>query len=1218
MSPLTLGSLVDAARRAVRRDAVLAIAAVVAAAVPVALLIAWLLGGLAVWSAPGPLPLLVLVGATVAAAALGVAAVRLWLRGIDESSVTARAEEAAGLPAGSLRGVLELGRSMPAGTSASLFQREESVIARSFLGRRVRDVSGELGRVTRRRLAMASAGLAGLCLAVAALAFLAPQRTQASWAPLLHPVAHLTPPPLPPLEVRPGDVAVARGEAVDVAVRAPGRAAVTLLWRAQGSVVERMTLPVVGDTTTGRVPRIDSRTTYWIEAPDGARSDDYTISPLDPLLVSELVVEVVFPSYLQRTPERYDADVPPLQVPEGTRLVVRGRATRALGSADLVTPGGEQSFALDVDGERFSAQWQPVASGLYDWQLRDAQGEALAAAPAPLDVTLVADAPPEVELTYPLTDTILPADLVQLVAADARDDHGLASASVVTWRVSSQGEADAEREDPIGLDESLDRSLLRTMLDARDRELLPGDTLKVLFRVTDASPRRQTGESRVLSLYLPGMSEMRERVGDEATALVDEAAEMARTARDVQDATRDLQRRTAASNARQEAARQQAGARSGGSPTSMDYQQSEQARELMEQQEELLRQMEEMREKLESFQNSAERAGVQDAELKRQMEELRELYDKLMTPEMRQRMEELRESLEKMDAQALEEALEKLTEQQEQMRKQLEENVDQLRRAASEQQMNALSQDARELAAQQEALSESMKERQPGAQEAGQQEELSKRTEALQQAMQELRSELERQGEAEAGQETGQASEKAGEASEQMKNAAEDARAQRGQDAAAQGQQAAQQLEQAASTLDGARQTMADAWKKELQETVQQAMDEALSLAQRQQDLLERMEQGQQTPEQQQGQQQQGQQQQGQQAGQQQGQQAGQQQQGQQQQSGGQQQGQQAGQQQGGQQQGGQQQGQQSGGQQQGGQQGGGQQQGAQAGTGTGGTGSAMQAEQQALQQGLEQLGRNLAEAGDRSQLLDRDVGAALGRANLSMQQTLQQMQQQGGAAGEQASQTVEALNRLAMSLLQRSQEIEQSESGSALEQVLEQLAEVAKQQGSLNGQSSAIMPMNLAPNAMAGQAQQIAQEQREIASKLEGMSNEVGRRDDLLGQLDALAREAQEIASTLDGGRLPPEALARQERLFHRLLDAGRTLEKEEYSEERKGELPGDVEVSRPPALDPALLNAADRFRVPTPEELRALPPAYRRLVLEYFARLNRTPPQEPARERR
>ena len=1185
MSPIALRSLVEAARRAVRRDAVLAVAAVVAGMAPLALLAAWLLGGLQAWNEPGPLPLIVVSAAAIAAVALGLAAVRLWVRGIDESTVAARAEESVGLPSGTLRGVLELGRSIPAGTSEALFRRAESEVARTFVGRSSRDMSGEMGRTARRRLATAAAGLAGLCVGVAALALASPRRTQASWAPLLHPVANLTPPPLPALEVTPGNAAVSRGADLQVHIRAPGREMVTLIWRAEGAVVQRETVTVLSDTAGARVPRIDASTVYWVEAPDGAKSATFSIAPIDPLLVSELVVEVVFPSYLERTPERFDTEVPALQLPEGTRLVVRGRATRPLGGAALVPVAADGGVDMEVDGEHFSLQWTPAASGMYDWRLRDSEGESLAAAPAPLDITIMADEPPEVVLTYPETDTILSPDMVQLIAADARDDHGLAAARIVSWRVSAAGRSDPTREDAIELEEAGDRSLLRSVLDARERGLLPGDTLKVMVKVTDASPRRQSGDSRVLSLYLPGAVEMRERVGREAEDLVRDAQEMARSARQVEQAARDLQRRTAAENARQTGSSQRGG--SAGSRGSLDFEHAEQGRQVMEQQEELLQQMQEMRERLEAFERSAERAGMQDAGLRKEMEELRELYDKLMTPEMRQRMDELKQSLENMDPKALEKALENLTQQQDEIREQLEKSLDTLRRAAAEQQMNSLAQEARELSAQQEALAQSMRETPPSTEQAANQERLAEQAKQLESALNELKNQLERQGEQQAGQQTSKAGDETGKAAEEMERAAGEARERKGTDAAERGQQAAQQLENAASTLDGARQAMADAWKKELQESVQQAMNEALSLAQRQQDLLDRMQQGetqpQPQPNQQQGQQQSGQQKAGQQQGQQQG--------GQQQQSGGQQAGQQQGQQ----------------GQQQGGQQAGGQQQGAQAGAGAGG---AMQSEQQALQQGLEQLGRNLAEAGDRSTLLDRNVGAALGRANLSMQQTLQAMQQQASRApADQASQTVDALNRLAMALLQRSEEIEKSESGSPLEQVLEQLAEVAKQQGSLNGQSSALMPMNLAPGAMSQQTGQMAQEQREIASKLEGMSEQTGKRDDMLGQLDALAQEAEQIARALDGGRLPPEVLARQERLFHRLLDAGRTLEKEEYSEERVGERPGSVQVSRAPSLDPTLLISSDRFRVPTPEELRALPPAYRRLVLDYIARLNRMP---------
>jgi hypothetical protein len=121
-----------------------------------------------------------------------------------------------------------------------------------------------------------------------------------------------------------------------------------------------------------------------------------------------------------------------------------------------------------------------------------------------------------------------------------------------------------------------------------------------------------------------------------------------------------------------------------------------------------------------------------------------------------------------------------------------------------------------------------------------------------------------------------------------------------------------------------------------------------------------------------------------------------------------------------------------------------------------------------------------------------------------------------------------------------------------------------------------------------------------------------MGGREDVLGRVDELAREADAIARAMERGGPPPQVLARQERLFHRLLDAGRTLEKDEESDERVGESPGDFERNAVGALNPALFESGTRYRVPTPEELRGLPPAYRKLILDYFERINRKPDPE------
>jgi hypothetical protein len=89
----------------------------------------------------------------------------------------------------------------------------------------------------------------------------------------------------------------------------------------------------------------------------------------------------------------------------------------------------------------------------------------------------------------------------------------------------------------------------------------------------------------------------------------------------------------------------------------------------------------------------------------------------------------------------------------------------------------------------------------------------------------------------------------------------------------------------------------------------------------------------------------------------------------------------------------------------------------------------------------------------------------------------------------------------------------------------------------------------------------------------------------------------------------MTPEVLQRQERLFHRLLDAGRSLEREEFSEERESAQPGDFERTDVVPLS-ALQLGLMQYELPDGEQMRTLTPAVRQLVLEYFERLNRPLP--------
>ncbi len=798
---------------------------------------------------------------------------------------------------------------------------------------------------------------------------------------------------------------------------------------------------------------------------------------------------------------------------------MEGATTRAPGTAALVSDPDTIRFTTTDGG--FRGRWRPQRSGRYRWVLEDRSGRPAGLTPPPLDITVVPDRPPRVDLVYPGADTVLPASLRQALTADARDDRGIATAELVSWRISALGDRDPERVDTVALDGVRERVLLDAVLDATERRLLPGDTLRYLVRVTDNAPAGQTAESRTYALRLPGVAELRDRTVREAEALTGAAEWATESARALEQAARDLSR----SSAR----RRGAGERGA---TGMGFDEVQQARQVLERQEAVLEQVQALRDRTEALQRAIEDAGLQDPALQERLRELTALYEELADTELRERLEELRRSLDEMDPEAVQRALEELAAGQEEFRRNLERSLELMRRAAAEHQMNALARSAREIAQQEDALAEALEEdavSEPSAPDrratarAEQQHELADRTQELEQAMERLGERLGRLGEDRASASADSARTETRQAEELMRRAAETASDRRPDAASRTAAAAGEELAGAADRLEEARQGMASAWRNEVQAAVGQATRDALDMARRQESLRQELARGEQrglSAERRQE----------------------------------------------------------------------------------------LQAEQAALQQGLEQLGRNLDDAARRSALVDRQVGAALGRALDRMEATQQGLQ---GAAGRdlpagEASESVDALNRLAHALLRNSDRIAASGTGTGVEEALDQLAELAGEQGALNGRSGALAPMDLGARALARQLQELAAEQQSIADRLGGMARE-GRDEGVTGDLAGLAEEADRLAEELAGGRLDAETLRRQERLFHRLLDAGRSLERDEPSERRTAERPAGTDPAVIPALDRRLLDSGLAFPPPDPEALRALPPAYRVLILEYFDRLNR-----------
>ncbi len=268
------------------------------------------------------------------------------------------------------------------------------------------------------------------------------------------------------------------------------------------------------------------------------------------------------------------------------------------------------------------------------------------------------------------------------------------------------------------------------------------------------------------------------------------------------------------------------------------------------------------------------------------------------------------------------------------------------------------------------------------------------------------------------------------------------------------------------------------------------------------------------------------------------------------------------------------------------------------------GSGGATRGEQASIEEGTTAIAGQIREAAGRHAMIPPELEQALGYAQHQMaaaREQLDQPQPNSSAAAALADQALEALNATAYALLNARSRVQSTRSGSGLAEAVAEYARLAGQQRGLNGDAQSMLPL-FGPG-MVQQLRALAARQQALAQQLERMQAQ----GQGAGAAD-LAQEAKDLARQLDAGRLDRQTIARQERLYRRLLDAGRTLTGQEPDEqhERVSRPATADSVHVPAVLRPGATGAGPALRYPTWEELSRLTPDERRLVLDYFRRLN------------
>jgi hypothetical protein len=1086
---MTVIQLVERERARLRAsNRIMVAAAIVAVTASVVGGGAWLLGGSRWIALPRATPVLVWA-ALVALNA--VAAWFLWTRGrtaLAQSSVAAAIETEQDLRAGALRGVIEVPES-------AIVRRTDRAMAGKLetLGP---TLAPALLRSRQTRAAQVS-GVAFVTLALLLWAapslsdgLLAIRRPFAAWSGSLIPALSF--------ESLPSDLL--RGEVLHVRIAAAGRRTLTLSSRATGEGWQTSSLRVdpetgIATTTIGPV-----RSDITVTATDGRNTTDTVVVRVtDKPFVGGVVLRATYPAYLGRAAEGLPVGEP-AAVPRGTVIAVTGRASTRL---DRVYIRAEHdSVAFAVQGQAFTGTLAPRQSSRWNWF---AFGErvAIADVPLPLEIDVIPDSVPVVELVQPATDTLVAAvDKIQLQIT-ASDDHGVELIELIATRRVARGKAETPVVAKLATQQGTVWNGL-PVIDLAPFELQAGDALRLQVAATDNSPWKQRGLSREVVIRIPTMEERRSLARNSADSTANAARNAATQQKSLEQRTDEASKER---GNRGNQNNQPSADANKGKDKEMSYESAEKARALAQEQKELAEKIDKLKDAAAALQEQLKEAGALDSSLSRQLREAQDLLRDALTPEMMEQMKKLENSTRELNGEQSRDALKNMAEMQKKLREQLEKSAEMLKRAALEGAMETLKDEAKEIADKQRQMVDSAPKDAEGKKEQG--EKLADRSERLSNDVKQLQQRLQKEKADAASQKANSAQQHAEKSEQQMRQ----------QDA----KNAASQMDQAAKDLQDAREQQVGEWKKELTDALDQSIQELLQMARQESALEEKARQ---------------------------------------------------------------------------------------AGRDQAKT-EPLRGQQSAVQQGVEKTAEKMQKEGNKTSLLSGRAQRAMNEAMQKAQQATQQLTEQRG--GQQASSSLgdaaEALNRAAASLARDRERANSSNSATGFSEMIQQMQEMAKKQGSINAQAQGLMPIpgqgQMNPEAQAT-ARMLARQQRSIANQLEEISDAAG--GDRAGEL---AKEARQLAEALEQTRVDAQTVARQQQLFRRMLDAGRSLEKEEREDNDKREAKsatGDNKYD--PGTNAARGKAGQKFGEPTWDELRGLSADERRAILEYFKRINAKQP--------
>ena len=263
--------------------------------------------------------------------------------------------------------------------------------------------------------------------------------------------------------------------------------------------------------------------------------------------------------------------------------------------------------------------------------------------------------------------------------------------------------------------------------------------------------------------------------------------------------------------------------------------------------------------------------------------------------------------------------------------------------------------------------------------------------------------------------------------------------------------------------------------------------------------------------------------------------------------------------------------------------------------------------------EGIAQLSNKLWELGNRQIEVPNEVIWHLNATNDALARAARALEDRQPSLAVPIQRAALAdLNQAVFELLDAMAQMNQQMGASGLENMMEQLQQLAESQEQLNQMAQNLSQQMREQGQTPGFEQmmrQLAAQQELIREATERLAERAEQMAQMLGSLEEVAEDMTEVEKALQRGELSDQVLNRQEQILTRMLDSLKSLQKRDVGKQRKAEVAKKPETSAQevPPLHPELLEIVQKLEAaPHAKEFEDIPFQYREQLRRYFKALS------------